>query len=359
MLAEAVALAPRVSGAQVIRAEKVGSCTVTLGLPEEVSISFCSPAKRGDAVAVRVLTDSPQYNHLELPNGRLARINPQDVVLGVLGPRRALKGFVGDVPQDLVPGDSLHILSLAGVMGRSTGRHHLLGPPIEGEFLGQVFQDGQPLNLAQAALPEAGPLPCSAPLVLVAGSCMNSGKTQAACELIKQMSRAGMRVAAGKLSGVAALRDPLNMLDHGAVRALTFLDCGHPSTVGLDDLAPLARSIVAELNAESPDAIVLELGDGILGLYEVESLFDDAELMQHCAALVYCAGDFVGSWGGIELLRRKGLTVDVISGSVTDSRMGVDYLKQKLGVAAANALRDGQILFELVQEKLQPWPRSR
>ncbi len=357
MLAETVAKTPKPPPVQVVRAEKIGSCTVNLRLPEELSISFRSPAQRGDAVAVRVLTDSFQYNQLELPNGRLARINPQDVLVGVLGPRRALKGFVGDVPDDLVPGGRLHILSLAGLMGRCTGRHHLLGPAIEAEFLGQVFQDGSPLNLNQSALAEADTLPRSAPIVLVAGACMDSGKTQAACELIKRMTHAGMRVAAGKLSGVAALRDPLDMLDHGAVRALTFLDCGHPCTVGLDDLSPLARAIVAELNAGRPDAIVLELGDGILGLYEVESLFEDEELMRFCAALVYCAGDFVASWGGIELLRRKGLTVDVVSGSVTDSRMGVDYLTQNLGVAAANALHNGGRLFEVVQEKLRRWPQ--
>jgi len=55
---------------------------------------------------------------------------------------------------------------------------------------------------------------------------MNSGKTYAATELIKQATRAGLRVAAAKLSGIACLRDTLNMADHGAIAIASFLDCG-------------------------------------------------------------------------------------------------------------------------------------
>src|SRR5262249_35758073 len=57
---------------------------------------------------------------------------------------------------------------------------------------------------------------------------------------------------------------------------------------------------------------------------------------------------YVGAWGGIELLRRRGVEVDVISGSVTDSRMGEDYVKEQFGVPAANARREGAALFTLV-----------
>jgi hypothetical protein len=63
---------------------------------------------------------------------------------------------------------------------------------------------------------------------------------------------------------------------------------------------------------------------------------------------VFCASDYVGAWGGIELLRRRGVEVDVISGSVTDSRMGEDYVKEQFGVPAANARRESRALFDLV-----------
>ena len=96
---------------------------------------------------------------------------------------------------------------------------------------------------------------------MIAGTSMNSGKTYAATELIKQATRAGLRVAAGKLSGIACLRDTLNMADHGAVTTASFLDCGLPSTVEIADLAPSAKAIIARLNDAHPDLIVIELGE--------------------------------------------------------------------------------------------------
>ncbi|HEY0097361.1 MAG TPA: hypothetical protein VGB76_00290, partial [Pyrinomonadaceae bacterium] len=70
------------------------------------------------------------------------------------------------------------------------------------------------------------------------------------------------------------------------------------------------------------------------------------------AALVYCASDYVGAWGGIELLRRRNLTVDLVAGSVTDSQMGEDYIEGEFNVAAGNARRDGRRMFEIVEAKV-------
>ena len=125
-----------------------------------------------------------------------------------------------------------------------------------------------------------------------------------------------------------------------------------PSTVGVDDLAPTAKAIIAKLNECAPDLIVIELGDGILGGYSVDTIFEDRELLEATAALVFCASDYVGAWGGIELLRRRGVGVDVISGSVTDSRMGEDYINEHFKVPAANARRESAALFELVMESV-------
>ena len=162
-----------------------------------------------------------------------------------------------------------------------------------------------------------------------------------------------MRVAAAKLTGVACLRDTMNMADHGAVATASFLDCGLPSTVDVGDLAPIAKAIIARLNEVNPDLIVIELGDGILGGYSVDTVFEDGELRDATAALIFCASDYVGAWGGIELLRKRGVAIDVISGSVTDSRMGEDYIKTEFDVRAANARREGSILFELIRSKVE------
>jgi hypothetical protein len=340
----------------VVEADKVGSVVSGLRLGRTLAVVGGRRAvRRGDAVVVRALTDSATYNQLELPTGRLAKINPGDVLVGALGSRRALKGFVGDVPETAGAGDRLHLLNMGGVIGYCKGHHSSLSDAIEVEVLGFVVDEGQNVrNIADGALALRESLPegC-APLVIVAGACMNSGKTFAATEIVRQATRRGMRVAAAKLSGVAALRDTLNMADHGAVATASFLDCGLPSTVGVGDLAPVAKAIIARLNESSPDLVVIELGDGILGGYSVESVFDDAELRAAMAAVVFCASDYVGAWGGIELFRRRGIEVDVVAGSVTDSQMGEDYIVNELGAPAGNAKRDGARLFELIRARVE------
>ncbi len=339
----------------VVEADKMGSATSLLGLPKTVAVvAEARRARAGDVVVVRALTDSATYNQLELPTGRLAKINPGDLLVGVLGRRRALKGFVGDVPETVSAGDRLHLLNMGGVIGRCTGHHSSLSDAISVEVIGLVCDDeARVLNIDKAALPLRDELGQTAPLVMVAGTCMNSGKTYAATEVIKQATRAGLRVAAAKLSGVACLRDTLNMADHGAVATASFLDCGLPSTVGAADLAPVAKSVIARLNESAPDVIVLELGDGILGGYSVDSVFDDEELRAATRALIFCASDYVGAWGGIELFKRRGLSVDVIAGSVTDSQMGEDFIEREFQVPAGNARRDGARLFSIVQAKLK------
>ena len=340
---------------RIIDADKIGSATAPLNLSKTVAVveTNSSPGA-GDVIAVRALTDSATYNMLELPTGRLAKINPGDLLIGVLGRRRALKGFVGDIPTSVSAGDELHLLNMGGVIGCCTGHHSSLGDAIRLQVIGFVCDENdRVLNIADAALPARNKLGDTAPIVMIAGTSMNSGKTYAATELIKQATRAGLRVAAAKLSGVACLRDTLNMADHGAIATASFLDCGLPSTVSVGDLAPTAKAIIARLNEQSPDLIVIEMGDGILGGYSVDSVFDDAELRDATAALVFCASDYVGAWGGIELLRRRGIEIDVIAGSVTDSQMGEDYIRKEFGVPAANARRDGAELFDLVNDKLK------
>jgi hypothetical protein len=344
---------------RLVRVDKIASSTVNLNLEHELEITTRCEARAGNVVVVRTLTDNATYNTLELVTGRMAKINPGDIIAGILGYRRALKGFVGDVPESVQAGDRLHLLNLGGLIGQCLGHHHSLNNAIEVEVIGMPVRQGRLLNISEGAIAQRARLTAITPLVVVAGTCMNSGKTYAATEIIKHLTRAGLRVAAAKLSGVACLRDTLNMQDHGAVKTLSFLDCGLPSTVGISDLAPIAKGVIEELAKVEPDCTVIELGDGLLGGYSVETIFNDAELMQATAALVFCASDFVGAWGGRELLAKNNVKIDVMSGPVTDSQMGADYISKHLGIPAANAVNHGEHLALLVKEVVEQWTSRR
>ncbi|MFL6373333.1 MAG: hypothetical protein ACJ73D_01580 [Pyrinomonadaceae bacterium] len=333
--------------------QKVGSVTSRLGSLSSVNVLSSSRQSRiGDVVVVRALSESTSYGNLELSSGRLAKINRGDILLGALGKRRALKGFVGNVPQTIAAGDRLHLLNMGGVVGICEGHHSSFTDAIELEVIGTACDtQGNVLNIGDGALTPANRLAPSAPIVLIAGSCMNSGKTVAATEIIKQATSAGLSVAAAKISGVACLRDTLNMKDHGAIATASFLDCGLPSTVDHDDLASVAKAILNHLNSLSPDMIVVELGDGIVGGYSVDAVLKDKEIMGAVNSFVFCASDYVGVIGGAAVLKDFGIDIDVVAGSVTDSQMGEDYIRERLGLSAGNARREGKRLFELVSSK--------
>jgi hypothetical protein len=330
--------------------QKVGSVTSRLGDLSAVNVMTTRRAANvGDVVVVKALGESSSYGNLELPSGRLAKINSGDVLVGALGERRALKGFVGNVPANVGAGDRLHLLNMGGVFGICEGHHSSFSDAIELEVIGTACDSsGATLNISDGALDLSDKLAPSAPIVLIAGSCMNSGKTGAATEIIKQATSAGYKVAAAKISGVACLRDTLHMKDHGAIATASFLDCGLPSTVDHEDLASVAKSILNHLNSLAPDMIVVELGDGIVGGYSVDEVLKDSEIMKAVTSFVFCASDYVGVIGGAAVLKEFGIGINVVAGSVTDSQMGEEYIRERLGLAAGNARRDGKRLFELV-----------
>ena len=332
--------------------DKIASSTARLALPREVEISPHIEAKEGNVLAVRALMEKSVYDRLELTTGRMAKINKGDVMAGTLGYRRALKGFVGTIPDSIHVGDTIHVLNIGGVLGICIGKNPDVGSPLEVEVLGAVMMDGSPANIASNAIPPREDLPPCPPLVVVAGTCMSAGKTAAASEIVKRFAQSGTRVAAAKLSGVAALRDTLDMEDHGAFATLSFLDCGLPSTAHVADLAPYARAILGELASRNPDVIVLELGDGILGDYHVGSFFQHADLLAATKAVVMCANDLVAAWGAKKLMEEWKIPFTVVSGPVTDNQTGTDYISQELKLPAANAKSDGRTLFGIVYEEI-------
>lgn len=339
---------------KTVEIDKIGSATSPLGLTRNVTIAETNTFPvAGDVVAVRALSESITYGNLEIPTGRLAKINRNDILLGVLGKRRALKGFVGDVPDSVKAGDRLHLLNMGGVIGLCTGHHSSLSDAIEVEVIGIACDAyGNVLNISDNALETSAFLSTSAPIVMVAGTCMNSGKTVAATEIIRQAANAGLRVAGAKLSGIACLRDTLNMEDHGAIATASFLDCGLPSTVDHGELASVAKGILNHLNTFEPDLIIVELGDGIVGGYAVDSVLRDAEIKAAVSSFVFCASDYVGVIGGITVLTGLDIKIDVIAGSVTDSQMGEDFVTERFQISAGNARRDGKHLFDLVKNSV-------
>ncbi|RKY17462.1 MAG: hypothetical protein DRQ55_15730 [Planctomycetota bacterium] len=335
-----------------LRPHKLASVVARLELPAEVEISRMIDARPGQVLAVRALEEKRVYDVIELTTGRKAHIGKGDVLVGALGRRDALEGFVGRVPASIRAGDTLHVLNLGGVLGLVVSENKDVGHPLRVEVLGMVLRDGRGANIADVPLPEALPGAAIPPVIVVSGTCMNSGKTSAAVELIARLTERGYVCGGAKLTGVAALRDTLNMQDHGAVASVSFVDAGLPSTAGMADVAPVARRLLGSLVAQSAhelDVIVAEMGDGIIGSYGVESILIDPGFRQLVAAHVLCANDLVAAWGSQAWLAQRGLVLDVVAGPATDNDVGLAYVRDELGLPAANARTDPEQLTDLVE----------
>lgn len=334
-----------------VHLDKTASVTIHADLPREVELSERVEPREGNVLVVKALQEKTLYNTLELTSGRMARISRDDVIAGALGRRKALRGFVGEIPETLKVGDRIHILNLGGVLGVVVSGTPDVGKPLLCEVLGGIERDGRPLTITRDLPPPPEKLP-DVPLVLVEGSCMSAGKTQAAATIIGKLTQRGWRVNGAKLTGVACLKDTLNMEDHGAKRTMSFLDMGLPSTVGRTDTADVARRILWELAQDRPDAIVVELGDGIIGYYGVTEILKDAEILSKTRAHVMAANDLVAAWGAVQLMRSWGIDIDVLTGPATDNDAGEDYAAKELRIPAANARTNPHKLADLIEELL-------
>jgi len=127
---------------------------------------------------------------------------------------------------------------------------------------------------------------------------------------------------------------------------------GLPSTVGVANIAGIARTLLAELASDRPDVIVAELGDGIIGYYGVADILKDKEILARAKVHVMCANDLVGAWGAVGLMKSWGIDVDVLAGPATDNEVGVEIIAAHMGVPAVNALSSGAALGDRVIEAL-------
>ncbi len=351
--------------------DKIASVTKSVALKREVRLSATIPCEEGIVIAVRVLTDKSVYNQIELPSGRMAQVKRGDIVAGCLGHRHALFGYSGRIPERLAPGDVVHLLNLGGVLGICDSVNPDLGKPFECEVLGAVLsfpvlgeRIGRPARIGGERLPEKPALDLKGiPVVAIVGSCMNCGKTAAACAMVREFAHQGLRIDGLKATGVSLRRDILALEDAGARATAIFTDLGVVSTTAANS-AQATRMLLSRLAAQNadaahrPDLIVLELGDGLLGAYGVDAILADPDLRAAFTAVVLAANDPVAAWGGIELLRRDyGIEPVAVTGPATDNAVGVRLIEDRMGVPAANARTAPEALAAMVLAHLGLAPR--
>ena len=348
------------AGMRSVVVDKLASVTQACGLSHEVRIAADIPAEEGVVVVVEVLTNKTTYNTLELTSGRMAKVGKGDVVAGALGHRRALFGYSGHVPERLEPGDVIQLLNIGGVLGVCDSINPEKGRPFDCRVLGVALnfpylgeRIGVPARVGRKPLDAGAQLDVrGVPVVAFAGTCMEAGKTAAACAVIGRMRHRGLTVDAFMATGVSLRRDILAMEDAGARRCAIFTDLGVVTTTRVNGPA-LTRTMLTELASGRPDALVFELGDGILGTYGVDAILECPDIRAALSAVILSANDPVAAWGGVKLLRERfGIEPCVVTGPATDNQVGIEIIAAHMGLPAINALSNGAALGDRVIEAL-------
>ena len=341
--------------------DKIASIAQACGLSHEVRIATQDiPCDEGVVLVVEILNNKSTYNTLELTSGRMAKLARGDVMVGALGHRQALFGYSGHVPEKVHAGDVLQVLNIGGVLGICDSVNPDKGKPFDCRVLGCVLQFpflgeriGIPARVGHRKLDYAAPLDThGVPVVALAGTCMEAGKTAAACAIVSRMRHRGLAVHAFKATGVSLRRDILAMEDSGARRSMIFTDLGIVTTTATSGPA-LTRTMLTEMTQGRPDVVVFELGDGILGAYGVEAILQQEDIRRSLTAVILSANDPVAAWGGVKLLRERFLIEPcAVTGPATDNAVGVRIIEEQMGVRAVNAMAAGAALGDHIIESL-------
>src|SRR5215469_14237272 len=87
---------------------KIPSALRKLDLSSVVEVSEHITPEEGAIILVEALADSGKNNLLEYTSGRIGFLVEGDIIPAVLGKRRALREYSGDIPSQLASGDILY-----------------------------------------------------------------------------------------------------------------------------------------------------------------------------------------------------------------------------------------------------------
>lgn len=274
------------------------------------------PPREGDLVLAQV-TEIGQHQRLERPDGRRAYLFPGDEIVVAYGPRYAPDQFLAEVPADLGP---CHLAAAGGVAGRVVAAHADMDHPTCLEPVGLLADEaGTVVSLHDHAPIDGAELPADLPpLILVAGTAMNAGKTTTAAHLVRGLTRSGFVVGAAKVTGTGAGGDLWLMRDAGAAAVVDFTDVGWVTTAGIgtDAARRVLGGVVRHLAGRGCDALVVEVADGPAQA-ETAGLLRDRTVRAASRGVLFAAGDALGATAGVTWLREAGHHVLAVSGRLT------------------------------------------
>jgi hypothetical protein len=303
----------------------------------------------GDVVYGQIIRIG-QHSTLENASGRIHNIHNGSKAIFVYGHRYAPDYYEGFVPEDSIT--EVDLLARSGIIGQIKTKNTLIKDPTRVRVLGYVCNtDGQVLNTRQFSLikpkTEVKKIP-RAPMILVCGTSMNSGKSMAAVACCWVLSSLGYNVRASKVTGTASLKDILHMNDAGASQYTDFTHLGHPSTYMLDpsELLHVFNALDLKYANNPKNFWVVEFADGIIQR-ETSILLQADEVRSRIHRLIFCANDAFGAIGGLKILEEKyGMKPHAISGVCSSSPLHIRELSTFTDILVFNSANPDQHLMK-------------
>jgi hypothetical protein len=283
----------------------------------------------GDYVDGEVVGIPTALYLVEKPSGRMVKALPGDHVIGAFGNREATLEGVGS--WSAIEADSMHALTGAGLFGVFTSLSKTLPAPMSLNYRGHLLRDGHKICMRDFAITDSG-TGFSAPVVLIVGTSMSSGKTTTGGTIVHELAHQGLNVVAAKLTGAGRYRDILSFRDAGASAIFDFVDAGLPSTVvPEEEFLAAIRPLIARIGRLDPDVLVVEAGASPLEPYNGAAAFK--ELAEHIRCIVLCASD---PYSVVGVCQAFGLKPDLVCGPAASTSAGINLVQKLTGIRAVN-----------------------
>ncbi len=318
----------------------------------------------GDVVMARV-EHIGQHKGIELPDGRRATLFEGDDIIVAYGNRYAPDQFEAEVPGDLGP---TNLVAAGGVAASVLSKHASVAVATTLRPVGLLTDARGVVTLARSAPYRFGPPQAvleqeERPFTIgVVGTSMNSGKTTTVASIVRGLTAAGLDVAAGKVTGTGAGGDPGLYRDSGAARVLDFTDFGLASTylLQLAELRAVLEALHRELSSDRPDAIVLEIADGLLQA-ETARLVCDPAFGRYVDSVVFTSREAMSALAGTAMLRQHGLNVAAVGGVLTSSPLATREARAALDVPVLDlkGLADPSLALSLLPSPGRPLRSTR
>ena len=236
------------------------------------------------------------------------KISSSQRAIAVLGPRDSSTHVCATIPPgglQVSEDTAVHWVAgesgIVGCLEREPPSNSIHAAESAADFVcdGLVFNsEGRPVNIRDFAVrPESGEV--STPIVLIAATSSESGKTVLTGKLIRRLSDAGVRVGALKVTGTGGVLDSLHHEKSGAVAVLDSVNAGMISTYCDAELFRQQTPLIfRQLESFDVDLIVAELGGDILSANNVE-VFGIKELMDNAMRMLVISNDGLAAAGVI------------------------------------------------------------